>query len=237
MNFISKLFGRKEKPQKKKLSKKPKKKYSKNKYIKWNWSKPKRRLVKTMHDKGIGYPEIFAELQRLYPKDQFAKIPFDKKVASMLSHVCQQRIDGSDYKTSEASRKKKRNTLEENSTPEEIERWQHKVQRQHKHTPPNNHDMDKICPACFGEESRFMRDKTLYQAWQEYLVIQKRKSTSFLRWKNAGGMGEEVKALKSRFNANGEYIPRNERKPEPKPVEKIDVQYDESSHTWTEGDD
>ena len=54
MNFLSKLFGRKEKPKQKKLSKKSKpKKPTKKEYIKWNWSKPKRRLVKTMHDKGI----------------------------------------------------------------------------------------------------------------------------------------------------------------------------------------
>ena len=239
MNFLSKLFGRKEKPKQKKLSKKSKpKKPTKKEYIKWNWSKPKRRLVKTMHDKGIGFPEIFAELVRLYPNEEFAKVPYGKSVSSMLRHICLQRIDGTDYKTSEAERKSKRINLEENSTSEEIERWQHKVQRQHKNAPPSNHDMDKICPACFIEESRLMNGKTLFQAWQEYLVIQKRKSTHFLRWKTAGGMKEEVQALKSRFNTKGEYIPRNERKDETtksKPeVKEVKIEYDESSHTWTE---
>ena len=240
MNFLSKLFGRKEK---KKLSKKSKpKKPTKKEYIHWNWSKPKRRLVKTMHDKGIGFPEIFAELIRLYPNEEFAKVPYGKSVSSMLRHICLQRIDGSDYKTSEAERKSKRINLEEDSMPEEIERWKQKIQRQHKSTPPSNHDMDKICPACFGEESRLVVGKTLYQAWQKYLVIQKKKSTHFLRWKNRGGMKEEVQSLKSRFNSKGEYIPRKERKPEETEVKsksntevkKVEIKYDETTHTWTE---
>ena len=186
-----------------------------------------------MHDKGMSYPEIFKELQRLYPQDGFAKIKYATKVGSMLSKICQQRLDGSSYKTSEKDRSRKRVKFEEDSTLEEIEQKMKVVRYNHSRKPPNNHEVDKICPVCYPEESKLMRGKTLYQAWQEYLVIQKKKSTAFLNYQDKK-MKEQFQSVKGMFNEAGTYIPRSKR-PDvvEKPKEKI-IEYDETSHTWTE---
>jgi hypothetical protein len=186
--------------------------------IKWNLNKERRRFIKKLYSEGNSMATIFSELKKKYP-NQYGSLQYGlktkDKIDSRISLVCNQTIDGKHYKTPEKDRRRinSKSSLTPESTESEIDSWRSRIVSRHRYELPNNHNVDKICPACFPN-SRLLSNSTAYEAYQEYLKIIKQKTKQ-----NLNNVRDDVKSTKKRFDEQGNYVSIKERQ------KKIDSVY------------
>ena len=177
--------------------------------IKWNLNKTRRRIIKKLYSEGNSMEIIFSELKKRYPKD-YGLIPYginSTKIGSRISLVCNQTLDGKHYKIAEQKRRNinSKNTLTPESTESEINSWRSRINSRHRYELPSDHNVEKICPACFPN-SVLLSNTTMYEAYQTYLKIIKYKTRN-----NLNNVGDNIKSTKKRFDEQGKYVSRHKR--------------------------
>jgi hypothetical protein len=185
--------------------------------IKWNLNKARRRIIKKLYSEGNSMETIFSELKKRYPKD-YGLIPYginSTKIGSRISLVCNQTLSGKHYKIPEHERRNinSKNVLTPESTESGIDSWRSRIISRHRYELPSDHNIEKICPACFPN-SVLLSNTTMYEAYQSYLKIIKYKTRN-----NLTNVGDNIKSTKKRFDEQGKYVSRHERQ------EKIDSIY------------